>query len=103
MRAGESAADSVVGAGAGIGVLQHVGRSGVTSDECAESDAGSAIYATTELRMEHGGKAGILEKAWNSAFEAGARMRSDGKMFSESGGFETRSVSRINRKSRPNS
>ena len=103
MRAGESAADGVVGAGAGVGVLRRVGRSGVTGDERAESDAGSAICATTELRMERGGKAGILEEAWSGAFGSGARMGSDGEMFPESGGFGTRSVSRINRKSRPNS
>ena len=102
MRAGESAADGMVGAGAGVGVLQRVGRSGAAGDECADSDVGSAICAT-ELRVGRGGKTGVLEEAWSDAFVAGAKMGTAGEVFSESGGFGTRSVSRINRKSRPNS
>jgi hypothetical protein len=90
----------MVGAGAGVGVLQRVGGSG--GDECADSDAGSAICAT-EVRVGRGGKTGVLEEAWSDAFGAGARMGIAGEMFSESGGFGTRSASRINRKSRPNS
>lgn len=107
VRAGESAADGMVGAGAGVGVLQRVGRSGAAGDECAESDAGSDICAT-ELRVERRGKTGVLEEAWSDVLGAGARMGIAGEgiageMFSESGGFGTRSASRINRKSRPNS
>lgn len=105
MRAGESAADGMVGAGAGVGVPQRVGGSGAAGDEFADSDASSAI-CTTELRVGRGGKTGVLEKAWSDAFGAGARMGTmgtAGEMFPESGGFGTRSASRINRKSRPNS
>jgi hypothetical protein len=97
VRAGESAAD-----GTGVGVSQRVGRSGAAGDECADSDAGSAI-CTTELRVGRGGKTGVLEEAWSDGFGAGARMGTAGEMFPESGGFGTRSASRINRKSRPNS
>jgi hypothetical protein len=102
VRAGEPAADGMVGAGAGVGVLQRVGRSSAAGDECADSDAGSAICAT-ELRVGRRGKAGVLEEAWSDAFDAGARMGTDEEMFPESGGFGTRSMSRMNRKSRPNS
>jgi hypothetical protein len=92
----------MVGAGAGVGVLQRVGGSGAAGDECADSDAGSAI-CTTEVRVGRGGKTGVLEEAWSDAFGTGARMGIAGEMFPESGGFGTRSASRINRKSRPNS
>ncbi len=102
MRAGESAADGMVGAGAGVGVLQRVGRSGAAGDECADSDTGSAIWAT-ELRVGRGGRTGVFEEAWSDAFGAVARMGTAGEMFPESGGFGTRRASRINRKSRPNS
>jgi len=100
VRAGESAADGMVGAGAGVGVLrpERVGRSSATGDECA----GSAVCAT-ELRVGRGGKTGVLEEAWSDAFGAGARVGTAGEMFPESGEFGTRSASRINRKSRPNS
>jgi hypothetical protein len=104
VRAGESAADGMVGAGAGVGVLvlQRVGRSGAAGDECADSDVGSAIWAT-ELRVGRVGKTGVFKEAWSDAFGAGARMGTVGEMFPESGGFGTRRASRINLKSRPNS
>jgi hypothetical protein len=102
VRAGESAADGMVDAGASVGVLQRAGRSGAAGDVRADSDTGSAICAT-ELRVGRGGKTGVLEETLSDAFVAGARMGTAGEMFSESGGFGTRSVSRINRKSRPNS
>ena len=102
MRAGESAVDGMVGAGAGVGVFQRVGTSGAAGDECADSDAGSAIWII-ELRVGRGGKTGVFEEVWSDAFGAGARMGMAGEMFPESGGFGTRRASRINRKSRPNS
>jgi hypothetical protein len=102
VRAGESAADNMVCAGAGVGVLQRVGRSCAVGDECAESDNGSAICAT-EPRVGRRGKAGVMEEAWSDAFGTGARVGTAGEMFPESGGFGTRSASRIKRKSRPNS
>lgn len=98
----ESAVDGMVGVGVGVGVPQRVDRSGAAGDDCAESDASSAI-CTTELRVGRGGKTGVLEEAWSDAFGAGARMGTAGEIFPESGGFGTRSASRINRKSRPNS
>jgi hypothetical protein len=104
VRAGEFAVDGVVGA-AGAGVLrpERVGGSGAAGDEYANSYAGSAVGAT-ELRVGRGGKLGALEEAaLNDVFGAGARIGIDGGMFSESSGFGTRSESRINRKSRPNS
>ena len=97
MRAGESAAVSVVAPG--VGVPQRVGKSGAAGDD--SDDAGSAI-CTTELRVR-GGKTGVLEGAWNNVFGAGARTGTTGEMFPDSGGFGTRSASRIKRKSRPNS
>lgn len=94
----------MVGAGAGVGVLvlQRVGRSGTAGDECADSDASSATWAT-ELRVGRGGKTGVFKEAWSDTFGAGARVGTVGEMFPESGGFGTRRASRINRKSRPNS
>jgi len=47
--------------GAGVGVLQRVGRSGAAGDERADSDAGSVICAT-ELRVGRGGKTDVLEE-----------------------------------------
>lgn len=104
MRDGESVADGMIGAGAGVGVLlpERVGRSGAAVDECADSNSGSAICAT-ELRVGRGGKPGVLEEAWRDAFGAEARTGTAGEMFPESSGFGTRSASRINLKSRPNS
>lgn len=59
MRAGESTVDGKMGAG--VGVLQRVGRSGAAGDERADSDAGSVICAT-ELRVGRGGKTDVLEE-----------------------------------------
>ncbi len=99
VRTGESAVDGVVGAGAGVGMLrpERVGRSGATGDECAEPAS-----CATELYVGRGGKTGVLEDAWD-AFGAGARTGTCGGMFPASAGIGTRSASRINRKSRPNS
>lgn len=64
----------------------------------AESDASSAVGAM--LRMGRGGKTGTLEVE-TVVLGAEARMGTGGGTFST--GFGTRSASRINRKSRPNS
>lgn len=106
VRAGESAVDGVAGAGPGVGVLrpERVGRSGAAGDECADSYAGSTKAAIELLRVGRGGNPGALEEAaLNDVFGAEVGIGIRGVTFSESSGFGTRSASRTNRKSRPNS
>lgn len=109
VRTGESDIEGVAGASAGVGVLrpERVGRSGAAGDDCADSYAGSPNAANELLRVGRGGKPGAFtaleEVALNDVFGAGARMGVGGGTFSDSSGFGTRSASRINRKSRPNS
>jgi hypothetical protein len=63
VRPGESV-EGIVGAGAGVGVVrpERVSKSGAAGDECADSDASSAICAI-EVRVGRGGKTGVLEEA----------------------------------------
>ena len=109
VRTGESAIDGVAGAGTGVGVLRpkRVGGSGAAGDECADSYAGSPNAANVLLRVGRGGKPGAFtaleEVALNDVFGAEEMMGVGGGTVSDSGGFGTRSASRINRKSRPNS
>lgn len=65
----------------------------------ADSGACSTIVAVV-LRVMRGGKRGGLETRAD-VLGVGVRMGTGGGTFS--GGFGTRSVSRINRKSRPKS
>ncbi len=99
-RAGESVGG--VG-GATVGVLrpERVDKSATGPGGGVDADSGAcSSAAAAALRVARGGNLGALE-AMSDVVGAGARTGTGGGMFSS--GFGTRSASRINRKSRPNS
>jgi hypothetical protein len=99
-RAGESVG-SVSGATVGVLDPERLDKSAAGPGGGMDADSGACSYAgAAALRVARGGKLGASE-AMSDVVGAGARTGTGGGMFSS--GFGTRSASRINRKSRPNS